>query len=145
MLRTRYVPPAAAQTTGTEVGRETAPEPVARFPCIRVEMHVSAALPEPQHFADATIQRWLREKQGADGPPVRDLLEEKWMTHFAAIAPGEEAPKQLTINDPTTRRAAAWGRVIEIAAAVFVSPAGPARSPAAPGGGAARRHRPRPA
>lgn len=136
VLRTRYVPPAAAQTTGTEVGRETAPEPVAQFPCIRVEMHVSTALPEPQRFADATIQRWLRENKTRTGLPYEIFFEEKWMTRFAAIAPGEEAPRQLTINDPNNPSSGGLGPRDRDRGGGLRPPSRPGGLTGRPGGGA---------
>jgi hypothetical protein len=101
-LTTRYVPPAAAQASGTEVGREEAPGPIAEFPTIRVQMQVSTAVPEAQRFADATVQKWLREaaSKARPGVPYEIFFDETWMTRFAAVSQDDTADKPLTINEP---------------------------------------------
>ncbi len=102
LLQTKYLAPAAGNNNGMEV-RESAPPPISEFPCIRVQMQVSTAVPDAQRFVDATVQKWLREAAGKARPgvPYEIFFQEKGMSLFEAAAADEEAaPKKLVLNDP---------------------------------------------
>ncbi|MFO0831360.1 MAG: type IV pilus assembly protein PilM [Phycisphaerales bacterium] len=100
VLSTSYIPPAGGQNTGTEVGRDFAPEPIAAFPCIRVQMQVSTAVPEPQRFVDATVQKWLRENKVRAGVPYEIFFDEKRMSLFQEVKANEPTDgRPLVISD----------------------------------------------
>ncbi len=95
----------AALPLGVEI-RSPVPQELHSQPLLRVRIQVSTAVPDPQRFIIATVQRWLRENRQRDDRPYLIFTEDNpWkISEVQAAHPWSPAGR-----DPRTSSAATPG------------------------------------